>query len=198
MAIDTTVGGKNANSWATYAEFQAYVAVRLPANATVSAATQPQAEAALQAACRNINENFDWTGTQADPASDDAAEHQALMWPRNGMLTRGGFVIANTSIPKELKDAQCELAFQILAGGNFADDDAALKANVLGVKAGAVSVQFQQQFSNTTEAVDLAMRKKTSEFNYLSNAVPDEVRRMLVASWFNQPTVIRPLLFGVL
>lgn len=197
MALDATVGGKNANSWATVAEFKVYRDVRLPANATVSAASDVQIEAALQAACRGINQNLNWTGSVADPASDDATQHQALMWPRVGMLTRGGFTISSTTIPRELKDAQCEFAFQILAGGNFADDDAAAKANVVGVKAGSVSVQFQQTFSNTTEAVDLAQRKMTSEFAYLY-AVPGEVRRILVPSWFEEVTAQRSVMFGAM
>lgn len=190
MAIDTTVGGANANSWASVAEFKVYRDVRLPANATVSAASDASIEAALQAACRGINESFQWTGAAVDDV-------QALTWPRSGMLTRNGFSIGTTTIPKELKDAQCEFAFQLLAGGNFADDDAAAKANVLGVKAGSVSVQFQQTFSNTTEAVDLAQRKAGSDFFYLYN-VPGEARRLLVPSWYEENTVQRPLMFGAM
>jgi hypothetical protein len=33
-----------------------------------------------------------------------------------------------------------------------------------------------------------------SEFNYVSLAVPGEVRRLLVPSWFEQPSVKRPLI----
>jgi hypothetical protein len=190
MAIDTTVGGANANSWASVAEFKAYRDVRVPANATVNVASDATIEAALQATCRSINADFEWTGAAVDNV-------QALTWPRSGMLSRNGFAIATTVNPKELKDAQSEFAFQLIAGGNFADDDAAAKANVLGVKAGSVSVQFQQTFSNTTEAVDLAQRKLTSEFAYLY-AVPGEVRRILVPSWYNENTAQRPVMFAAM
>ncbi len=188
MAIDTTVGGANANSWASVAEFRAFVEVRLPASATVSAATDALVESALQAACRNINQNFDWTGSAVDAV-------QALTWPRSGMLTRNGFAIATTVNPKELKDAQCEMAFQIIAGIDLVGDNAAAQQNVLGVKAGSVSVQFQQTNTSTNEAVDLSLRRLTSEWAYLSNAVPGEVRRLLVPSWYHQPTVSKALIF---
>ena len=188
MAIDTTVGGANANSWASVAEFRAFVEVRLPASATVSAASDALVESALQAACRNINQNFDWTGSAVDAV-------QALTWPRSGMLTRNGFAIATTVNPKELKDAQCEMAFQIIAGIDLVGDNAAAQQNVLGVKAGSVSVQFQQTNTSTNEAVDLSLRRLTSEWAYLSNAVPGEVRRLLVPSWYRQPTVSKALIF---
>jgi len=189
MAIDTTVGGANANSWASVDEFKVYRDIRLPSNATVTAASDATIEAALIAACRRVNDSLEWTGAAVD-------ETQALTWPRSGMLTRNGFAIATTVNPKDLKDAQCEMAFQMIAGGDFASDDAADKANVLGVKAGSVSVQFQQKFTNTTEAVDLAVRKQTSEFAYLT--LPSEVRRILVPSWYNENLPQRPVMFGAM
>lgn len=191
MAIDTTVGGANADSWASVSEFKAYRAVRLPANATVTAASDPLIEAALAAACRNINANFAWTGSAVDDV-------QALTWPRDGMLTRNGFAIATTENPKALKDAQCEMAFQIIAGVDLVGDNQAAQQNVLGVKAGSVSVQFQQTNTSTTEAVDLALRRLTSEWAYLSNAVPGEVRRLLVPSWYAQPTALASIMFGAM
>ena len=191
MAIDTTVGGANANSWASVAEFKAFRDVRLPASATVTAASDALITAALIAACRNINQNFDWTGAAVDAT-------QALTWPRAGMQTRNGFSIATTTNPKELKDAQCEMAFQIIAGIDLVGDNAALQQSVLGVKAGSVSVQFQQTNTSTNEAVDLSLRRLTSEWAYLSNAVPGEVRRILVPSWYNQPTVLRPIMFAAM
>lgn len=191
MAIDTTVGGANANSWASVVEFKAYRDVRLPASAAVSAATDPQIEAALIFACRNVNENFDWTGSAVDAV-------QALAWPRIGMKSRNGFDIPANMNPIDLKNAQCEMAFQVLDGANFIADDAAAKANVLGVKAGSVSVQFQQTNTSTFESVDMILRRLTNEFAYLSTAVPGEVRRILVSSWYNQPTIFPAVMFGAM
>lgn len=189
--LDTTVGGADANSWATVDEFKAYRETRYPQNANAIAAVDAAIIAALIVACRNVNENFDWTGAAVDAT-------QGLTWPRSGMLTRNGFAISTTTIPKELKDAQCETAYQILAGIDLVSDNAAAQQNVLGVKAGSVSVQFQQTNTSTSEAVDLLLRRMTSEFNYLSNAVPGEVRRMLVPSWYEQPTIVRPIMFGAM
>ena len=198
MAIDTTVGGSDANSWASVAEFKAFRDVRLPASAACDAASDPLIEAALQVACRGVNENFDWTGTAADPASDDITLHQALAWPRNGMLTRNKFAIANTVNPKELKDAQCEWAFQIINGADLTADNAAQQQGVSAVKAGSVSVSFQHQLANSYETADILLRRLTSEFAYLSAAVPGEVRRILVPSWYNEPTIFPPVMFGAM
>lgn len=191
MAIDTTVGGASANSWASVAEFKVYRDVRLPANATVTAASDALIEAALQVACRSINENFDWTGAAVDDV-------QALTWPRSGMQTRNGFTIATTTNPKELKDAQCEMAFQIIAGADLTADNAAAAAGVASVKAGSVAVGFQSVDTSQSTSVDMIMLRLTNEFAYLSTAVPGEVRRILVSSWYNQPTIIKPIIFGAM
>jgi hypothetical protein len=191
MAIDTTVGGANANSWASVAEFKVYRDVRLPASAVVTAATDALIEAALQVACRSINENFDWTGAAVDNV-------QALAWPRSGMLSRNGFAIATTVNPKELKDAQCEMAFQIIAGADLVADNAAAAQGVALVQAGSVKVAFQHQLANSYETADIILRRLTNEFAYLSTAMPGEVRRMLVNSWYNQPTIFPPVMFGAM
>lgn len=198
MAIDVTVGGKDANSWADVTYFKAFRDTRLPASAVVTAATDPLIEAALIFACRSVNENFDWTGSAADPASDDPAEHQALAWPRQGMISRNNFPIPKTVNPRELKDAQCEMAFVVIDGANLTADNAAALNEVALVQAGSVKVAFQRQLANTYEAGDIILRRLTNEFAYLSTAMPGEVRRILVNSWYNQPSIFRPVVFGAM
>lgn len=188
MALVTTPGAADANSWATVAEFKTFRTNRLPAVAAVLAATDPQIEAALIVAARGIDAGFDWTGAAVDAV-------QAMTWPRSGMLTRNGFSIGTTTIPQALKDAQCEWAYQLLKGTDFTADNDAAKAGLSSVKAGDVAVSFQNIDSSSEEAVDMFIRRLGSDFNYLN--APGEVRRLLVASWFNQASIKRGLEFNV-
>lgn len=190
--IITTPGAADANSFADVAYFKAFRTNRLPAVASVLAASDPAIEIALIASCRMMGNNFDWTGSAVDSV-------QGLEWPRTGMLTRNNFAVPTTgaaSIPDALKNAQCEYAYQMLVGVDFTADDAAARAGLEFLKAGPVSLKFQTVNSATSESVDMILRRLGSEFNYLSNAVPGEVRRILVPSWFNQPSILRPLFFG--
>lgn len=186
MAIDTTVGGANANSFASVAEFKTYRTNRLPAKALALAATDPEIEIALIAAGRALGASFEWTGTAVD-------EVQALTWPRSGMLNRNGFAILETVNPVDLKNAQCEWAYQLLAGVDTVSDNDAAKQGISSVKAGSVAVSFQSVNTSTEESVDLLIRRMGSDFNYLN--APGEVRRLLVPSWYVENTIKRPFLF---
>lgn len=189
MSLDTTPGSATQNSYATVAEFKTYRTNRYPQKAAALSASDASIEAALIAAGRALDESFDWTGTAVDAT-------QAMTWPRSGMLTRNGFAIAtsgSSSITQPLKDAQCEWAYQLLAGVDTTSDNDAAKQGIASVKAGSVAVSFQPVNTSTTESVDLAIRMKQTEFNYLN--APGEVRRLLVGSWYNQPSAKRDLIF---
>lgn len=190
MSLVATPGAADANSYATLAEFNAYMATRVPALTWFATATDPQKEATLIMGARFLDALFTWTGTAVDAVQD-------MSWPRNGMLTRNGFAILNTVIPQALKDAQCEFAAQIGAGDRFSDD-AAAKSNLSSVKAGSVAVTFQTVDTSTSESVDMIIRRMSSELAYVSKAVPDAVRQLLVASWFEQPSILRPIMFGAM
>jgi hypothetical protein len=179
-----------ANTYATLAEFNAYAANRVPALAWFTAAGDPAKEAALQAAARELDACFAWTGTAVD-------EVQALTWPRSGMLTRNGFAILTTVVPTDLKNAQCELALQLGAGDRLGDNSA-LEKGITSLKAGSVALTFsdvKSQQSSTREGADISIRRKQSDLNYVSSVIPDEVRRLLVPSWYTQNTVSRPTIF---
>ena len=192
MALIVTPGAVDANSYSTVAEFKTYRTNRLPEVAAVLAATDPQIEAALIVGARNLGAYFTWNGSAVDAV-------QALAWPRIGMLTRNGFAIPTTgaaSIQIDLKDAQNEWAYQLLAGASFVGDDEAAKANLASVRAGSVALSFQSFDPSSIEAIDWYIRKLGSEFQYIQ--APGEVRRLLVPSWFEQPSVKRPIIFGAM
>lgn len=186
MALIETPGAATANTYATLAEFETYIESRVPVLEWLLTATDDMKEAALIAACRILDSRIEWTGAAVD-------EVQVLTWPRSGMLTRNGYTIATTTIPQQLKDAQCELAAQLGASDLLSDNDAA-KQGIASVKAGDVAVSFQNIDTSSEESVDMFIRRLGSEFAYLE--VPGESRRLLVPSWFSQPSIKRPLEFN--
>src|SRR4051812_4218753 len=115
MAIDTTVGGANANSWASVAEYKAFWASRY-FNTAQLAATDATIEQLLEWSCLIMSAAFRWTGAAVDAV-------QALPWPRSGMLSPNGFVIPTTENPKRLKDAQCQFAGILLSGDRTTDNE---------------------------------------------------------------------------
>jgi hypothetical protein len=192
MALVTTPGAANANSFASLAEFDAYHATRIPAITWLATATDPQKEAVLIMGARLLGTCFDWRGAAVDDV-------QALVFPRSGLLTRNGFTLPSsgaTSIAIDLKNAQCEWAGQIGAA-DLVSDNAAASQGVESVKAGSVSVSFQKVDTSSVESVDMILRRLGSQFAYLSSEVPGEVRRLLVPSWYKQPSIKRRLLLKV-
>jgi len=139
MAIATLVatsGAANANSYCTIAEADQYDDNR-PAAASAdtwtNASTTEKTEALLWAAIL-IEAFFTWTGTAVNST-------QNLSWPRNGMYTVRNYVITNTTIPQELKNAQAEFARQLLVEDRAGDDD----LDTLGIKrlkASVVELEF--------------------------------------------------------
>lgn len=192
MSLDTTPGSATGNSYATLAEFKTYAAARFPAVTWFGTATDPQLEQMLIAACRELNACFDWTGRATDSV-------QALSWPRVGMRNRNGFTIDSSganSIPVDLKNAQCEFALQLGASDRLGDN-VPIHKGITGIKAGSVSLQFADVIGRHQdhESADVTIRKQQSDLNYVSDVVPDEVRRLLVASWFTQNLTSLPLVF---
>ena len=110
MALDATLGGSAANSYATVAEADAYAANTSWA-ATWAALLQPDKETALISATKWL-ETLTYGGTRCDPSTDAPPEPQALKWPRSG-ITCDGITSTCSSIPKNLKDAEIELAYQL-------------------------------------------------------------------------------------
>jgi len=192
MAIDTTVGGASANSFASIAELDAYEAARLPRITGYSAFTDPDKEAILIAGRRELEACFDWTGSAVDAV-------QVLTWPRAGMMNRNGYAVLTTVNPIELKDAQCEFGLQLKITNRLGDNDP-LRKGITSLKAGPVALSFsdvQGGAGNNIEGADVAIRKMQSDLNYVSLVVPDEVRRLIPALWFKQRSVKRPLVFQV-
>lgn len=179
-------GAVNANTFASLAEYKAYVETRRPQLAWFAAAVggttiDEELKIDLIQAQRLINASFDWTGQIAPN------EGQILMWPRLGMYDRAGRAILSTVNPDDLKLAQCEMAVQLHSDEtDLLSDDEVKKGGIAGVKAGSVEVEFQSRDTSSKEGADVLIRQAGSQFNYLSDSIPAIVRRLLVPSWYKE------------
>ena len=104
MPIDATAGAATANSYASVAEADAYLAVRGDTS-TWTALTTGAKESKLQWAAIYLD-TLTFKGTRSTST-------QALQWPRIGVWDRDGFEV--DGIPQALKNAQAEMAFQLIA-----------------------------------------------------------------------------------
>lgn len=115
VTIDATVGGTSANSFATLAEFTAYMEGRLNSD-DFDDATDDTKNRALVDATREISGQR-FIGYKASTS-------QALSWPRawadlppEDATWPGAQWYTTTEIPQRVKDATMELAFQFLVAG---------------------------------------------------------------------------------
>lgn len=191
MALDVTVGGASANSYADLTYLNAYLTNRYPST-PLAAAADAVKEAVLIAATRLLDASFAWTGGAV-------ADTQALCWPRTGMIGRTGFTVPTTVNPQPLKDAQCEFACALYAGDRLSDNPdlkvIGSETTLTSLKAGSLSLSFGGGSFSSLESFDAFVRSLNSDLNYLSKLVPDAVRLLLVPSWFIQASIRRPLVF---
>lgn len=128
MALDTTIGGASADSYATLAAYQAYGAAR----GWTLGATDADDEQDLRRAADYIDRNYTWRGFRQ-------YKTQARAWPRLDIGIVDGWAIDGDTIPQRLKDAQCELAYLIKGG---LDPLATIKGVVKSAGAGPARVEF--------------------------------------------------------
>lgn len=177
--IDATVAGASSNSYMTEAEANAYFDERLPLTTpwVVSGANNARAlimatrvlDAMAQPHVRFVRDSQNpyyytspyWTGAVATAT-------QRLAWPRTGMFDRLGRAIAEDAIPYELKEAQAELAGQLLISDTTLDNAAAAQG-ISSVRAGSVSVTFRDMIEQ--------------------HVLPDAVLALLPASWLTDPGI---------
>ncbi len=113
--LDATIGGTAANTYGTLAEASTYFGDRLHTDTWDDASTDDQNKALLMA-CRWLDSEIDWDGYRV-------TETQALRHPRSNLYTRDGDSIDTTAIAPEVKYAQFELAYFLLAEDRGGDPD---------------------------------------------------------------------------
>lgn len=187
--IDATVGGATSNSYETQAEANTYFDERLPlptpwvasgdaairsllmATRVLDSMSVPHRTLRKGCDCNFYYTSRQWTGS---PASTT----QRLAWPRVGMFDANGNAIPSNVIPQALKDAESELAGQLLISDTTLDNAVAV-GGIKSVSAGSVSVTFKD---------DIA-----------AHVLPDAVVHLLPPSWFTDELVelAMPALFDV-
>lgn len=174
VTLVETPGGATSNTYATVAEANAYFNARLPLSKPWDEADDPTAALAMAARILDalaqarrsliVDKSGDryyltaraWTGAPATTT-------QRMAWPRTGMYDANGNAIASNVIPQALKDAQCELAGQLIIADTTLDNDVIVQG-ITSVKAGSVAVTFK----------DMVER----------HVLPDAVWLLMPESWF--------------
>lgn len=156
VTLVETPGAANANTYATQAEADAYFAARLPLVPPWDEADDPTAALAMAA---RVLDSFVQALKVYVPASTTggskayyitrrawtgapATTTQKMAWPRINMYDRNNNLIASDVIPQDLKDAQCELAGQLLITDSTLDNAVRVQG-ITSVKAGSVAVTFK-------------------------------------------------------
>lgn len=128
MALDTTIGSTSADSYATLAEYQAYVAA-IGRSASGVDATD---EANLRRAAQIIDRDCEFIGMKQ-------YQIQSLSWPRLVNELVDDWPIDPDTVPQDIKDAQCELAYLVQGG---LDPHATITAVIKSAGAGPARVEF--------------------------------------------------------
>lgn len=108
MALVTTPGAEDADSYAAVAEADAYFLARGVATWT---GTTTAKENALRVGTAYLDNQYrgEWPEIRTD-------QDQALAWPRTGVYDTDGYLIASDEIPVQVVNATCEAALLALTG----------------------------------------------------------------------------------
>jgi len=110
MALIATPGATDANTYATYAEAEAYIESRLHIDNWTDS-NDDNREAAIMWATALLDRLCNWDGRKA-------VDTQALRWPRSFIYDPDGNPVSGTTIPQFLKDATAEFALHLI-GSDF-------------------------------------------------------------------------------
>jgi len=135
MALITTPGAPDADSYVTLAEADAYHA-GLGNTGWVGADDVKQG--ALRRALQYVDTQYRYRGERVDAG-------QSLEWPRTGF----------DGIPQRLKDAQCEAALRALTGKLYADSDGRV---VTAKTVGPLKTEYAQVATARFPVIDALLR----------------------------------------
>lgn len=158
MALDATVGGADANSFATVEEWDTYFESH-PFGTDALALTDELKEAYLIQGTRVLS-TLCYTGIAT-------SAEQALPWPRMGMYAVTGYPLDSSIIPRQLKEMTFEFAEKVRITGSTASSsstDEGLKR----VKAASVEIEYFNP----------------ADFDRVFSLVSDDIKVLGVQSWF--------------
>jgi len=139
LVVEDGTGLANANTYATLAEANTYIAANIHANATWDNLDDDDKKYLLIWATRYIDQRTTWAGLPTTTT-------QALQWPRAGAYDRNGISVANNVLPLPVKDATCEMARYLMTDDRSVErSQDALKS----VKVDVIEVDFLQGYKLT-------------------------------------------------
>ncbi len=134
FTVETGTGSATANSYVAVADADTYHSDGHLYATSWTGAGSSDKQKALVMATRLLDENVEWLGYKR-------TDTQKLMWPRYEMYDRGGWSVAHTTIPADLKNATAELARWLIDYDRTSEtDDVGFKK----LKAGPVEIEVDK------------------------------------------------------
>jgi len=111
LIVEDGTGKTDADSYISQADATTYIG-KYTGSTTWAGATSDNKDAALRRAAQYLDLAYGdkWKGQRK-------TEDQSLDWPRYNVLDRDGFYVDSDSVPVAVKNAQCEMAVEILDNG---------------------------------------------------------------------------------
>lgn len=135
--VEDGSGVTGANAYLTVAEADDIIAVE-PSNAAWGALDEAGKQRLLLLATRYLEEKITWFGEAVFP-------DVYLSWPRRGVKNRNGYLLAETLIPREIKDVVARLALTFTS-----EDEASL--STIGIKrfrSDTLEIEFQSDYGGS-------------------------------------------------
>ena len=139
FTVEDGTGLTAANSYASEAELVTYTGDR---GVDISSYATPARESALVNASQYLDQKYGarWKGTRN-------SRTQGLDWPRYGADDRNGFSLPSNALPREIKNATCELAIKVLQGKTLEPDVEAAQPTEGVVQVGPIRRYFKHSGS---------------------------------------------------
>lgn len=118
------------NTYVTPLQADLYFEDRLRVETWTAAEDEDKDKALLMA--RRLLDRQAFAGSLAD-------DNQILAWPRSGLVDREGRAVDPSTVPADVRDAQCELALAFLREDLTADDG---RSGVRREKIGEIEVEY--------------------------------------------------------
>lgn len=119
------------NTWVTLSELNSYLATSVRGMG-FSASTDAVKEAVLVTAYRALNRKV-WKGEATTSSA----------FPRTGLVDKYGDEVSSATVPQDIKDAQCELAIELLLSAALEGaGPGGPNANIKSLQAGSASVSY--------------------------------------------------------
>lgn len=135
IILDAVAGSLTANSYATVAEADAYMASRLYHDVWDDADVADKINA-LITATRLLDEKAVWVGWPMN-------WQQILGWPRSGVINRNGAMVAQGLIPIAIRNATSELALHLLTLGAMPNTPSDIPRGLRSLKVDTIDIQFE-------------------------------------------------------